>query len=185
MARDGRTLTKHFQIETRQHDLFNIDLGEGIPRRMLVAGLVLVALWFAGMWALLGAPTSQSSTLYLLPPTLIVYFGFQEDPRQPRRRRITQWAIYTRYMVSGHRPIIRMGARSAYRSELVPVTQRTRRLIELLAHPMPQLRSVLERDATDEPHPGGAIQAGLPIVLTQTAVLYGFDYMQALRQEKP
>ena len=36
--RVGRTLTHHFEIETRQYDLLGIDLGEGARRRMIIFG---------------------------------------------------------------------------------------------------------------------------------------------------
>jgi hypothetical protein len=183
MSRTGRTLTKVFHVETRQHDLFDIDLGDGVPRRMLIAGCVMVVAWCAGLWALIGAPTAQTSTLYLMPPVLLVYFGFQEAPDQPRRRRLTQWAVKGNYMANGHRPIIRMGARSAYRSELISLRYRTRRLLAFAAHYFPQLRDLLDEDVTSTSSVGN-LRAGRPIILASTVMLYGSDYTQVLQQEK-
>lgn len=45
--RVGRTLTHHFEIETRQYDLLGIDLGEGARRRMIIFGAVIIIVWIA------------------------------------------------------------------------------------------------------------------------------------------
>lgn len=185
MTRTGRTLTKPLQVESKQHDLFNIDLGDGIPRRMLVAGMVLVAVWCSTLWLLIGPPSSQSSSLYLIPPVLLAYLGFQEDPRQPRRRRITQWSITVRYMTTGHRPVVRMGARSAYRSEYLPISHRARRVVLAFARYFPQLRDIGDESTVSAQPGAGRQRAGAPITLSHSAVLYGRDYMHELRQEKP
>ncbi len=185
MASTGRTLTKHFQIETRQHELFGLDLGDGIPRRMLVTGFVLTTGWFVALWWVAGAPTSDTASFYLLPPVVTAYFGFQENRRQPRRRNLTAWAITARYLLAGHRPIIHLGTRRAERCELIPAPQRFARFYLALAPVFPQVRAWLDAEA-DEPGPdlAGAHPAGRPIVLVHTATLYGFDHMQSIRQEK-
>lgn len=119
--REGRTLTRPMSIETRQHDLFNIDFGEGAPRKALVAGLILTTLWFVVMWALLGPPTSNTGTLYILPPALLTVYGWQESESNPRRRKITQWVLAARYVVAGHRPVIGLGRKDgpAYERSLL------------------------------------------------------------------
>lgn len=61
MTMTGRTLTRHFHIETRQHELFNIDLGEGVPRRMLMFGVVVVLAWVALMAPIVGAPNCRAA----------------------------------------------------------------------------------------------------------------------------
>ena len=61
--RVGRTLTHHFEIETRQYDLLGIDLGEGARRRMIIFGAVIILVWTGGLlsyaaavgWGLVGA----------------------------------------------------------------------------------------------------------------------------------
>src|SRR5699024_8494859 len=80
----------------------------------------------------------------------------------------------------GHKPVIGLGARSAYRSEWLPLSQRWSRdgLLQRVAPWM--VTPEWEREAT--PENAGPIQAGKPITLNQRGVaLYGFDHMQAIR----
>lgn len=107
--REGRTLTRTMQIETRQHELFNVDLGEGAPRAALVAGFLLVITWAGVLFLLLGAPTRVTFTLYVLPPSLLTIYGWRESPTNPRRRRVTDWALALRWIARGHRPVVALG----------------------------------------------------------------------------
>ena len=43
MAREGQTVSRHLKFETRQHKL-GVDLGEGIPRKTLILGLIILSL---------------------------------------------------------------------------------------------------------------------------------------------
>lgn len=177
---EGRTLTKHFNLDTKQHELFNLDLGEGIPRRMLVFGVVVTVLWWLLLWPIVGMPNRYTASLYLIPPVLLAFYGYRESDAQPRRKALTQWAIKARYLLSGHKPVIGLGARSAYRSEWLPLSQRWSRdgLLQRVAPWM--VTPEWEREAT--PENAGPIQAGKPITLNQRGVaLYGFDHMQAIR----
>lgn len=180
MAMQGRTLTRHFHIETRQHEIFNYDLGEGIPRRMFVFGMCVTAAWVLILSPILGLPNKYTFSIYAMPPVVFAYFGYQESNTQARRRNITQWAIKSRYMTVGHRPIISLGGRAAYRSEYLPLSERIpfeaaiRRLIPWLLPPE------WEEDHKDD-HTPKDIQTGRPIALIQTATIYGFDQMEALR----
>ena len=122
--RTGRTVTKQLKIETRQHELFGMDLGEGPRRKDLVLGLVIFPLWIAFMWLLIGAPSKASSLLYILPPAVFLKYGIAESESMPRRMNFTQWILAIRYGLTGHRPIVRAGARRASRSEYMPMSQR-------------------------------------------------------------
>ncbi|MGV0100853.1 hypothetical protein [Streptomyces californicus] len=117
--RTGHTYTDHFRLETRQHELLGIDLGEGVARRVLILGAACYVLWDGALLLLLGLPTRTSATLYLLPPGLLVAFGARPSTRVPRRIALTGWAISARYLVTGHRPLICGGRRAATRSEWI------------------------------------------------------------------
>lgn len=110
--REGKTLTRTMSIETRQHELFNIDLGEGAPRAALVAGLIVTAVWCFLMWLILGAPGKGTFTLFVLPPALLTVYGWRESENNPRRRRVTDWALAIRFVIRGCRPIVALGRRA-------------------------------------------------------------------------
>lgn len=128
--RQGRTLTKPLTIESRQHSLLGLDLGEGIRRRILALG----TLGFIG-WIILTAPITIAtgflaarpdvgSLVILAPPIVLIMIGFLPDDGQPRRMRVTSAALRLRYLVRGYRPIIALGARDATRAERMSVLER-------------------------------------------------------------
>lgn len=110
--REGKTLTRSMQIETRQHELFNLDLGEGTPRRALVAGLLIATAWGLLLFIVLGRPRASTATLWIMPPALITIYGWRESVQNPRRRRVTEWALAIRWITRGHRPVIALGRRA-------------------------------------------------------------------------
>ena len=70
-------------------------------------------------------PTKTTSTLWLLPPALLTFFGMRDAKRHGRRRRqVTEWVLAIRYALTGHYPIVRLGARRASRSERLPLGKR-------------------------------------------------------------
>ena len=71
--RVGRTLTHHFEIETRQYDLLGIDLGEGARRRMIIFGAVIIVLWVALLFPFIGVPRN--------PPSVCTSFRRSSSPR--------------------------------------------------------------------------------------------------------
>ena len=73
--RVGRTLTHHFEIETRQYDLLGIDLGEGARRRMIIFGAVIILIWIALLVPLVGVPKKPTVSLYVVPPFVITASG--------------------------------------------------------------------------------------------------------------
>lgn len=124
MSRSGRVLTKHFEIESRQHDLLGLDLGEGPKRRALIIGAAALTVWAGGCLILFGLPNKFSFSAYFLPPVILTVFGARPSSRMGRRMALTDWALALRYALIGHRPIVRMGIRKPGRSEYLPLGQR-------------------------------------------------------------
>ncbi|GHH56209.1 hypothetical protein [Streptomyces candidus] len=169
--RVGHTYTRHFDLETRQHELLGMDLGEGAPRRALVLGLVLYALWTGALLLLFGLPSKITFTLYFLPPLITAVYGTQRSPVVERRWNITRWSIGIRYLVLGHRPIISAGRRAANRSEWISRRARWAGKTELLAES--PLGPLVERWlGAEDSVPTGA---GAPVRLSARPRLYGPD----------
>jgi hypothetical protein len=131
-VRTGRTYTAHFAIETRQHDLMGLDLGEGVPRKPLVLGLILFALWNTLLVLVAGLPSRTSSVFYMVPPLVVAAYGTQPCGTRERRWNITVWALRLRYLLIGHRPVICGGRRTAARSERISRRARWESAADLL-----------------------------------------------------
>lgn len=70
------TDTQHLQLETRQYELFNRPLGQGIPRRTLYLGVAVGVVWFVVMLLIGVSPLSRFGPLvYIVPPFATVYLG--------------------------------------------------------------------------------------------------------------
>jgi hypothetical protein len=97
------TDTQHLRLETRQYELFNRPLGQGIVRRRLYVGVVMCTLW-CGLLLFIGlTPLSRlGPLLFIVPPFAAVYTGTRTGDdgrmaamrwydallaRTPRRRR--------------------------------------------------------------------------------------------------
>lgn len=102
----GRTITKALTFETRQHSLFGVEFGEGIPRTALVLGGGALTVWAGTLWLLFGPPNRLSVMAYFTMPLVVVFFAFQEDPQRPRRKRVAAWVLRLRYAIRGHRPLV-------------------------------------------------------------------------------
>ena len=173
----GRALTQRMRIEPRQYRIVNLDLGEGFPRRALGAFVVVAVCWLTLMVLIAGPPSRDTSSLYTLPPVFLTFFGYRENQRQPRRRNYVVWAVRIAYIVRGHRPVIRLGARRPYRNECMSWPNRLAgfwhafdRTLTRKAGEHPEYRP------TPTPGPAG------PAITTTTAVrTYGFDHMQKIR----
>lgn len=122
--RTGRTLTRHFDLETRQHELLGLDLGEGVPRRTLLVGLLAFGTWVGLLLALFGVPSPQWASAYLLPPGLLTVLGSRRSRVVDRRRNLTCWGIAARYVVAGHEPVICGGRRTAGPGERIACRDR-------------------------------------------------------------
>jgi len=118
---EGRVYTKSFSLETRQYDLFGLDLGEGIPRTLLVAGGGLLLAWCGLMWLLLGPPTKATILLYATVPGLLIWFAFKASKRVTRRRVLVEWILWARFLTRGRKPIINLESREAHRREAPPL----------------------------------------------------------------
>lgn len=123
MAREGQTVSQHLNFETRQHKL-GVDLGEGIPRKTLILGLIIYPVWWVIVFSILHGVNQITAMAYLLPPTLFLWFGTQESDGNLRRMRFTQGLLRVRYGLTNHRPVIRCGRREADPREFVPATVR-------------------------------------------------------------
>ena len=173
--RVGRTLTHHFEIETRQYDLLGVDLGEGARRRMIIFGVVIIVLWCALLFPFVGVPEKATVSLYIVPPFVITAFGWRPGKFHERRRRVTEWALSIRYALRAHRPIIGLGARVADKTEYLPWRERiaTRKVADLAkARVTPEW----QREALVELDP--RVRAGADIAVNQRARLLGADHVQ-------
>ncbi|MEE2524494.1 hypothetical protein [Pseudarthrobacter sp. J47] len=188
--RIGRTYTKAFSIETRQHELLGYDLGEGAQRRHLRLGLAAAAVWIALMIPILQAPNQITASIYLIPPGVFIALGVQMDPRQPRRMRVSSWLLSLMFTFSGHQPIVNMGNRKATKNEQITWRERSK-LDALATNPltrpalmgirrllgMPPLPFHKVRHTTAD-HSG---PVGKPIVLAQSDIkIYGADYLHEM-----
>ena len=174
MSRVGNTYTRHFQLETKQHELLGVDLGEGAPRRGIIMGLILYVLWDGALLLLLGFPSPVTATFYILPPLFFTYYGMQRSTRADRRWNVTMWSLTARYLIVGHRPIVCGGRRAASRSEWISRRDRWGTRIKLLADS--PLGGPLERWLGTEGEPTGA---GAPLLLGARPRLYGPDAVAA------
>lgn len=179
--RVGTTYTQHFDLETRQHELLGLDLGEGTPRRTLILGFVLYLLWTGGLLLIFGLPNQFAFTAYFLPPLLVAIFGTQRSRRNERRWNITYWALSVRYLVLGHRPIICGGRRSAARVEWIPRRARWGGKGDAILR-TPAARSAAGRWLGEEAQT--AIVAGAPLRLAARPRLYGPDQVMKARRRR-
>lgn len=147
----GRTLTKSFAIETRQHELLGLDLGEGPPRKLLVIGGGFVIIWFGIATLMFGLPNRATFMFYATIPVLIAVFGFRESSKVSRRRNVVVWWLKARYLFTSYRPLICLGQRRPDRTEVRSVSNRFnfRGILQVL-NPTAPPSAIWE---TDPPHP--------------------------------
>jgi hypothetical protein len=70
------TDTPHLHLETRQYELFNRPLGQGIPRRKLYLGAITFVAWALLLLLFAVNPLSRLGPfLYVVPPFALVFFG--------------------------------------------------------------------------------------------------------------
>ena len=169
MAREGQTVSRHLKFETRQHKL-GLDLGEGIPRKTLILGLIIFPLWWVMVFSILHGVNQITGMIYLLPPSMFLWFGTQESDGNLRRMRFTQGLLRVRYGLTNHRPVIRCGRREADPREFVPATVRFGQglgsLVQKIVPPKPQ-------DGTQA-----------PVTMAPTLWLVGGDQLDAVGQRE-
>jgi hypothetical protein len=84
------TDTMYLRFETRQYELFNRPLGQGIVRRKLAVGAVAAALWSATLLLIGVDPISTTGPmLYIAPVAGLVVAGTRTD--DSGRMRLIGW----------------------------------------------------------------------------------------------
>ncbi|WP_284306016.1 hypothetical protein [Mobilicoccus caccae] len=113
------------RIEPRQHELFGVDLGEGVPRAALGWGVMVYLAWWVLLSVLRVPWIPPLVALWMVPPSIFAWLGWQEG-RCSRRRRVTDWMLSLRWIVRAHQPVIGLGRRQPDREECLPVRERIR-----------------------------------------------------------
>jgi hypothetical protein len=180
MTRLGHTYTRHFDLETRQHEILGMDLGEGPSRRLLVTGAAIYAVWTGGLLLLFGVPSQLTFTLYFAPPAVITYYGAQRSRKNERRWNLTRWALTVRYLTVGHRPIVNGGRRAAERVEWLPLRARLGERVEKFLD-LPGMGIFEGAFGGSEPGP----TAGRPTRFDVRPRLYGPDAVYRARKRTP
>ncbi|MFD8025784.1 hypothetical protein ACFV6G_35895 [Streptomyces lavendulae] len=173
--REGMTYTGYFsRLESRQHELFGVDLGQGISRRTLLLGLITFTLWDGPLFLLIGFPSVQWLTLYMLPPVVVTVLGAQQSKRCDRRTVLAGWVIGAHYQVHGHRPVICGGRVVAHRSGWIPRSARWERFAPVLTRAVGAATTARLFGAAG----ADSVPASGPVVeLAHTVRLYGPDHM--------
>ncbi len=190
--KSGRVLSSVMEIEPRQHDMAGLDLGEGPPRRALIFGALILALWCLALAPFLGVPNRFTFSLYFLPPMFITVLGMRPSARLGRRRALTDWALKLRYGVLGHRPLVGVGRRRPTRQEFAPLAERWRLLNSVWGRVVPaavrpEWATAQAPDHTTTPTEHAQRPIGRPLQINQRAQLLGGETLHALlaRKKKP
>ncbi|MFD9270931.1 hypothetical protein ACFWB1_26085 [Streptomyces goshikiensis] len=169
------TYTGYFsRLESRQHELFGVDLGHGISRRTLLLGLIAFTVWDGPVFLAIGFPSVQWLTLYMLPPMVVTVLGAQPSKGCDRRTVLAGWVVGAHYQVFGHRPVICGGRVVAHRSEWIPRTARWERFAPALTRAVgaaTTARLLGGAEAESVPACGPAVE------LAHTVRLYGPDHI--------
>ncbi len=173
----GRVFTRSFTFETKQHNLLGLDLGEGVPRRALVVGSIIVLAWFTLLTLLFGLPNGRTLTFYLTIPGIIVWYGFQPSTKVSRRKQITDWILNLRWITIGHKGII--NGDLARRRDWLTLRERLPldRLIQFFKQ-APDVDPWTRQEAESRP-----FKAAEAITLAQTATLTSPQAMATLRKK--
>ena len=99
------TDTRHVRIESRQYEIFNFDLGEGIVRSRAVVAAIIVLGWVI-IAAIAGVPllSQFGPACYLGPPALLAFFALRTD--NGGRPAYALWWDYLRYFLRRGNPIV-------------------------------------------------------------------------------
>ncbi|MEO3976776.1 hypothetical protein [Streptomyces sp. CAU 1734] len=175
--RTSHTYTRHWDIETRQHELLGLDLGEGLPRTTLKYGAVIFPLWWGAWLLLLGFPPRPLIPLFLLPPLFLTFYGAKRSATYWRRTNLLLWGVRLNYLNHGLRPVIGRGRIPAPKTGL---RLRTRRLAERAPQlaEMPAFSSYFTHDSTA---PDPAESCGGPARLRPRLRMYGPDAVARAR----
>ncbi len=121
--------TGHVNIQGRQYELFNVDLGQGIVRDHLALGGIIFAVWIGLMW-LAGVPilSTYGFLAYIGPPWLATMLALRLD--HGGRPGYAGWWCRIRFLGRRHRPVVPPLGQSALHPALArvePLLRPTRR----------------------------------------------------------
>ena len=176
----GRVLTRSFSFETRQHSLLGMDLGEGVPRRALLIGAVMLALWFGLLTLFFGLPDQRTLLFYVSLPLIVIWFGMQPSSKVARRRRMTDWIQRGRFVLYAHEGI-KNGAPARLRRDRLKLRERLT---------FAWLRATFGSRSKDWDPWEAATAASRPFTdyravrTGQRLRLYGFDAMTQIRRKE-
>ena len=124
MALQLPTDTASLRLETKQYELFNKRLGNGIHRRVLTIGAAVAVPWVS-LLVLMGVPMLSrfGPQAYLVPPFILVYRAIRRD--ESGRMAIMGW--YDRALA--HRPSRRRPTRNPLLPGAATATRGRQRLI--------------------------------------------------------
>jgi len=90
MALQLPTDTASLRLETKQYELFNKRLGNGVHRRVLTIGLAVAGPWVS-LLLLLGVPLFSrfGPQVYIVPPFILVYRAIRRD--ESGRMAVMSW----------------------------------------------------------------------------------------------
>ncbi|MFJ2217851.1 hypothetical protein ACIQVO_36460 [Streptomyces sp. NPDC101062] len=177
--RTSHTYSRHWDIETRQHELLGLDLGEGLPRTTLKYGAVIFPLWW-GMWLLLiGFPPQPAIPLFLLPPLGLTYFGAKRSTAYWRRTNLLMWGVRLNFLHQGVKPVIGRGRVPAPKGGL---RLRAQRLGER-APQLTQMPAFGPLFTTGADTPDAAESFGRPAQLRPRLRMYGPDTVAKARDK--
>lgn len=174
--RESNTYSRHWDLETRQHELLGIDLGEGVRRTTLRYGALFIGTWWTGWLVLFGVPSPQTVPLFLIPPITLTHLGSKRSLTYWRRTNLLVWSVHVHYLVRGVRPVIGRGRIPTRR---LGVRLRARRLGERMTH-LPRFPGIGPLFAATGEDP--ARSAGPPVRVRHRARLYGPDAVARSRR---
>ncbi|MFF9785675.1 hypothetical protein [Streptomyces nigrescens] len=177
--RTAHTYTRHWDLETRQHELLGLDLGEGLPRTTLKYGAVIFPMWW-GIWLLLfGFPPQPLIPVFLLPPLGLTYYGAKRSSAYWRRTNLLVWGVRLNYLNHGVRPVIGRGRIPAPKTGLRLRTQRLAEKAPQLTE-MPAFASLF---TTDGDTPDAAESCGPQAQMKPRVRMYGPDAVARARKK--
>lgn len=172
------TYSRHWDIETRQHELLGIDLGEGIPRKTLRYALAICGTWWA-LWLLVfGFPPARAVSLFLAPPIALTWAGSKRSQTYWRRTNLLVWSVRIAYLMRGIQPVLGRGRIPGPR---LGVRLRARRLGERVPQlpGMPGLEGLFGSEGPDPTHADGE-----PVSTRPRVRLYGPDAVAKSRRKR-
>ena len=102
------TDTAAVRIESRQYKLLKMDLGEGVPRRKLGVGALIVLPYWAALAAVFHlsplAGGGKGGAVFIAPAALLVFLALRPDAGG--RARYVMWLDRFRFLVRRYSPMI-------------------------------------------------------------------------------